>query len=139
RCKRYNPKTVLIYQILLSIVLISFLSLFFVKVDVSVKALGILRAVSANHAVKSMDSGRIEEVCVKEGEVVEAGQVLARIKADVLDQERDRLTNEQHDLLNQLSDLQKLTALVAKRSFSARPALSSAVYSQQFTFFWQKI
>ena len=137
--QRYNPKTVLIYQILLSIVLISFLSLFFVKVDVSVKALGILRAVSANHAVKSIVSGRIEEVFVKEGEVVEAGQVLARIKADVLDQERDRLTNEQHDLLNQLSDLQKLTALVAKRSFSGRPTLSSAVYSQQFTFFWQKI
>src|SRR5690606_22609712 len=101
--QRYNPRTVLIYQILLALVLISFLSLFFVKVDVSVNAMGILRAVSENHAVKSIISGRIEEVFVKEGEPVEAGEVLARIKADVLDQERDMLSGQQHDLLNQLS------------------------------------
>jgi len=137
--QRYNTKTVVIYQILLAIVLIFFLSLFFVKVDVSVKALGILRAVSENHAVKSIISGRIEEVFVKESQAVEAGQVLARIKADMLDQERDMLSTQQQDLLNQLADLQKLTALASKRAFSGRPPLASAVYSQQFTFFWQKV
>src|SRR5690606_5127206 len=113
-------------------------SLFFVKVDVSVKALGIIRSVSENHTVKSIVSGRIEEVFVKESEAVQAGQVLARIKADILDQESSMLSTQQQDLLNQLSDLQKLTSLVSRRSFSGRPSFASAVYSQQFTFFWQK-
>ncbi len=137
--QQYHTKTVVIYRILLTIVLISFLSLFFIKVDVSVKALGIIRAVSENHTVKSIVSGRIEEVFVKESQAVQAGQVLARIKADILDQERSMLSTQQQDLLNQLSDLQKLTSLSAKRSFSGRPSLASAVYSQQFTFFWQKV
>src|SRR5690606_16310210 len=137
--QRYHTNTVVIYQILLAIVVLSFVSLFFIKIDVSVKALGILRAVSENHTVKSIVSGRIEEVFVKENQTVTAGEVLARIKADRLDQERDMLADQRQDLLNQLSDLQKLTALVTKRSFANRPTLSSAVYSQQFTFFWQKI
>src|SRR5690606_5665660 len=137
--QRYHTKTVVIYQILLAIILMSLLSLFFVKVDVSVKALGIIRAVSENQEVKSIISGRIEEVFVKESQKVRAGQVLARIQADMLDQERNMLSAQQQDLLNQLSDLQKLTTLVSKRSFSARPTLTSSVYSQQFTFFWQKV
>lgn len=137
--QRYGTRTVVIYQILLAIVLISFLSLFFVKVDVSVKALGIIRAVSENHTVKSIISGRIEEVFVKENQPVQAGQVLARVKADVLEQERVMLSTQQQDLLNQLADLQKLTGLVSRRAFSERPTLVSPIYSQQFTFFWQKI
>src|SRR5690606_40128284 len=99
----------------------------------------IRRAVSENHTVKSIISGRIEEVFVKENQPVQAGQVLARVKADVLEQERVMLSTQQQDLLNQLADLQKLTGLVSRRAFSERPTLVSPIYSQQFTFFWQKI
>ncbi|SFC67532.1 HlyD family secretion protein [Parapedobacter composti] len=135
---KYNPKTLVIYRILILVVLAAMLSLFFVKVDVSVKAFGVVRAVTENHAVKSIVSGRIEEVSVKENQQVVAGQVLARIKTDILDQEKHLLTSQQAEFLNQLADLQKLTNLIRSRAFSARPALSSSVYSQQYTLFWQK-
>src|SRR5690606_18656811 len=114
-------------------------SLFFIKVDVSVRGMGILRAVQENHAVKAIVSGRIEDVMVVENQRVEAGQVLARIRTDVLDQEKNLLVSQQSDLGNQMSDLQRLTTLLKQRNLRQRPVLSSAMYSQQFTLFWQRV
>src|SRR5690606_3937566 len=105
---------------------------------VSVKALGVIRAVTENHAVKALVSGRIEAVSVKENQQVVAGQVLARIKTDILEQERNMLASQQGELLGQLADLQKLTRLIRSRAVTERPSLTSSVYSQQYTLFWQK-
>jgi len=135
---KHNAKTAIIYQILLVTVLLAFLSLFFVNVAVSVKALGVIRAVTENHAVKALVSGRIEVVSVKENQQVVAGQVLARIKTDILEQERNMLASQQGELLGQLADLQKLTRLIRSRAVTERPSLTSSVYGQQYTLFWQK-
>ena len=136
---KHHSRTLILYQLLLVLVLAAGISLFFIKVDVSVRGMGILRAVQENHAVKAIVSGRIEDVMVVENQRVEAGQVLARIRTDVLDQEKNLLVSQQSDLGNQMSDLQRLTTLLKQRNLRQRPVLSSAMYSQQFTLFWQRV
>ncbi len=135
---KHNPRTLIIYQLLLLLLAVSGIALFFIEVDVSVKGVGILRAVQENHSVKAIVSGRIEEVLVAENQRVEAGQVMARIRTDILDQEKGHLVSQQADLGGQMADLQKLTGLLQRRNLKQRPSLSSAMYNQQFTLFWQR-
>ncbi|MGV3761633.1 HlyD family secretion protein [Parapedobacter sp.] len=136
---KHNPRTLVIYQVLLLLVIAAIAALFVVKIDVSVKGAGVLRAVQEDHAIKAIVSGRIEEVLVAENQRVEAGQVLARIRTDILDQEKDLLLSQRSDLGSQLNDLHKLTRLLQQRNVTRRPTLSSAMYSQQFTLFWQRV
>lgn len=136
---RHNPRTLVLYQLLLLLLSAAGIALFVVKVDVSVRGAGILRSVQDNHVVKAIVSGRVEDVLVAENQRVEAGQVLARIRTDILQHEKDMLVSQHSDLSDQISDLAKLTQLLAKREVTKRPALSTALYSQQFTLFWQKI
>ena len=136
---KHNPRTLIVYQLLLLLVIGAIASLFVVKIDVSVKGTGLLRAVQENHAIKAIVSGRVEEVFVGENQRVEAGQVLARIRTDILDQEKDLLLSQRSDLGSQLDDLHKLTRLLQLREVKKRPLLSSAMYSQQFTLFWQRV
>jgi len=136
---KHNPRTLIVYQLLLLLVIGAIASLFVVKIDVSVKGTGLLRAVQENHAIKAIVSGRVEEVFVGENQRVEAGQVLARIRTDILDQEKDLLLSQRSDLGSQLDDLHKLTRLLQLREVKKRPVLSSAMYSQQFTLFWQRV
>ena len=136
---KHNPRTVIVYQLSLLLVVAALVSLFFVKIDVSVKGTGVLRAVQEDHTIKALVSGRIEEVLVSENQRVEAGQVLAKIRTDILDQEKNLLLSQRSDLTNQLDDLHKLTRLLQQRSVKQRPLLLSAMYSQQFTLFWQRV
>ena len=136
---KHNPRTLILYQLLLVLVACAGISLFVVKVDVSVRGVGVLRAVQDNHSIKAIVSGRIEEVLVAENQRVEAGQVLARIRTDILDQEKNLLVSQRSDVANQMDDLRKLTGLLRQRNIRQRPSLSSAMYSQQFTLFWQRL
>ncbi|WP_257667786.1 HlyD family secretion protein [Parapedobacter tibetensis] len=136
---KHNPRTLILYQIMLLLLLAAGISLFVVKVDVSVHGIGVLRATQENYSVKPIVSGRIEELLVKENEHVKAGQVLAKIRTDILDQEEDLLVSQRFDMRNQMSDLQKLTNLLQRRELQRRPFLVSAMYSQQFILFWQRV
>src|SRR5690606_37834509 len=102
---KHNPRTLIVYQLSLLLVVAAFVSLFLVKVDVSVKGAGVLRSVQEDHVIKAIVSGRIEEVLVGENQRVEAGQVLAKIRTDILDQEKDLLLSQRSDLSSQLGDL----------------------------------
>src|SRR5690606_26596041 len=121
---KHHPRTLIVYQLVLVLVVAAIVSLFMVKVDVSVKGMGVLRAVQEDHAIKAIVSGRIEEVLVAENQRVEAGQVLARIRTDILEQEKDLLLSQRSDLGNQLDDLHKLTHLLQQRNVTRRPMLS---------------
>ncbi len=136
---KHQPRTLIVYQLVLVCVVAAIVSLFLVKVDVSVKGAGVLRAVQEDHTIKAIVSGRIEEVFVAENQHVEAGQMLARIRTDILDHEKNLLLSQRSDLSSQLDDLHKLTRLLQQRDVTRRPMLSSAMYSQQFTLFWQRV
>lgn len=134
-----NPKTMVIYQSLLILVFAVGIALFFVKVDVSVKSIGMLRTFNENNTIKSIVSGRVEEVFVKENQHVQAGEVILKIRADILDQQATLLQNQEDELGSQLDDLKKLSLLVKNNRWQSKPLLMSSLYRQQFMLFWQRV
>jgi len=135
-----HTNTLVIYQIVLSAIVIIFVSLFIIKVDVSVNSAGIVRPIGERDEVKSPVSGRIDSVFIKENQHVKAGQVLLKIKSEMLQNQNSLVQNQQDEFRNEMADLEKLVALTSKGGAADTfPTLKSSLYSQQYRTYWQKI
>jgi len=135
-----HTNTLVIYQIVLSAIVIIFVSLFIIKVDVSVNSAGIVRPIGERDEVKSPVSGRIDSVFIKENQHVKAGQVLVKIKSEMLQNQNSLVQNQQDEFRNEMADLEKLVALTSKGGAADTfPTLKSSLYSQQYRTYWQKI
>lgn len=133
------PHTLIIYQAVLGILLLSGIALFFIKVDVSVNGTGILRPVNEQSTVKALVAGRIDRVFVSANDRVKKGQILATIQMDALEGEQLLLSSQRSEFANQSNDLERLTRLLRTRTLNQRPSLLSSLYNQQFTLFWQRL
>lgn len=136
---KYNPKTNRIYRIVLGIVLFAILSLFFIKVDVNVKSVGVITSTTAHDQIKSLVSAQVDSVFIKENLPVKKGQVLVVLKAAALSQEDILAQTQQAEYSAQLADLQVLSGMVSSKNWSARPQLASQLYSQQYVTFMQRV
>jgi multidrug efflux pump subunit AcrA (membrane-fusion protein) len=135
-----HTNTLVIYQIVLLAIVIIFVSLFIIKVDVSVNSAGIVRPIGERDEVKSPVSGRIDSVFIKENQHVKAGQVLVKIKSEMLQNQNSLVQNQQDEFRNEMADLEKLVALTSKGGAADTfPTLKSSLYSQQYRTYWQKI
>ncbi|QNL50729.1 HlyD family efflux transporter periplasmic adaptor subunit [Olivibacter sp. SDN3] len=134
-----NPRGLVIYQAILILVLLAIIAMFLVKVDVSVTSSGILRAIQDNNIIKAIVSGNVEEVFIKENEQVERGDVLLKIRADIVDQQNLLLGNQEEELRNQAADLELLIPLLRRDNLKANPELHSSLYQQQYVLFWQRV
>lgn len=133
-----NPRSLIIYQTILLLLFSAGVSLFFIKVDVSVKSIGMLRSVRDNNSVKAIVSGTVDEVLVKENQHVKAGEVLIKIKTDILTQQNQLLEDQETELLDQVNDLRKLTSMIENEEWNKKLSLSSSLYNQQYMLFWQR-
>ena len=104
-----------IYILALLMVVGALLSTPFVFVDVSVQSNGIIRTVAEKSEVRSLVSGLISSVQVKENTPVRMGQTLFILKTDVLDT-KIRLNNYQQQEKNRF--MQDLSILVKMDSTS---------------------
>ncbi|CAM4259293.1 HlyD family secretion protein [Pedobacter westerhofensis] len=135
----HRSGTTVIYQAMLLVLLAAFLGLFFIKVDVNVKSMGLFRPVSERNEVKSLVSGRIDSVFVTENAHVRSGQVLLTIKRESLDGKNDMTSLQQGDVRAQLNDLVALIAASKGNRWSQRLSLRSGLYGQQYSYFMQRI
>ncbi|MCK7555325.1 HlyD family secretion protein [Chitinophaga sedimenti] len=67
---KVQVRTQVIYVTVLLAILLTILALPFIKVDVSVKAPGLVRPVTEKNELRAMVAGTIEEVLVRDGEAV---------------------------------------------------------------------
>ena len=128
-----------IYQTALIMLLIAFVSLFFIKVDVNVKSSGRCRSVEERGTVKPLVSGRIDSVFVRENDHVRSGQILLTIKRASLEGKNDQVKLQQSDVQAQLSDLAKLIRACRTNDWPARLQLESGIYHQQYSLFLQQL
>jgi len=128
-----------IYKVLLIVLTAAFLGLFFIKVDVNVKSMGLFRSIEERNAIKPLVSGRVDSVFITENKQVKSGEVLLTIKREALEGKNDLLKLQQSDADAQLSDLDKLLTSYKKNDWSGRLNLTSGIYNQQYSFFLQRI
>ncbi|HTJ10587.1 MAG TPA: HlyD family efflux transporter periplasmic adaptor subunit [Dinghuibacter sp.] len=80
---RVTVRGQLMYALLLTAVCAGIVSLFYIKVDVSLNAPGLVRPVAEKTEVRSPSAGTIAEVLVTDGSAVRQGQVLLRLRQEV--------------------------------------------------------
>jgi multidrug efflux pump subunit AcrA (membrane-fusion protein) len=134
-----HTNTLIIYQIVLSAIVVIFISLFIIRVDVSVNSAGIVRPIGERDEVKSPVSGRVDSVFIKENQHVKAGQVLIKIKSEILQNQNSLVVSQQQELENERDDLNKLVSMGKATSLDTFPTLKSSLYSSQFKLYWSKV
>ncbi|RYY31816.1 MAG: HlyD family efflux transporter periplasmic adaptor subunit [Sphingobacteriaceae bacterium] len=135
---KYNPRTNIIYRIVLAFTLLAFLSMFFIKVNINVKSAGIIRSTVEHNEIKTLVSAQVGQVFLKENMHVKKGQVLVVLRAGAINQQDMAARSQQTDYENQHADLDVLANIVKTKNWSARPQLRSTLYSQQFALFNQQ-
>lgn len=136
---KYNPKTNIIYRIVLSFTLLAIISMFFIKVNINVKSAGIIKSPTEHNEIKTLVSARVDSVFLKENMHVKKGQVLVVLKSEAITQQDILARTQQNEYEAQLADLQALTGIVQAKNWGASPALKSTLYSQQYVLFKQQI
>lgn len=122
---RVKVRTQVIYITVLVAILLTIISLPFIKVDVSVKAGGLVRPVTEKNELRAMAAGTIEEVLVTEGQKVQKGQVLLRLQEDV---SKGRLIQANYELGQREAYIHDLRIL----SGGGGGGLQSPLYRQQY-------
>jgi multidrug efflux pump subunit AcrA (membrane-fusion protein) len=77
---RLNKKSQLVYWVILLIIITALSALPFIYFDISVKSSGIIRPSMERTEIKSMQSGIIDSIFYKEGQLVAKDSVAARLE-----------------------------------------------------------
>lgn len=126
------PKTSIIYVTVLILVIATLLSLPFISTTISTRATGITRPVTERSDIRPAVSGIIEKLFFKEGELVQAGEVIALIKDEVSPVQAISNNYDINQRRQFVHDLKILTSSQGNASFNS---LSSALYKQQLNRF----
>lgn len=129
--QQFEPRSRVLYLLLIGLFIIAFILLFIIRVDVSVRSTGILKPEQERTEIRSLVPGLVEEVMVKENDHVKAGQPLVRIASDAVSDRSTSIDTQLEQLLLQQQDLKKL---LNGRS----AALHSNMYRQQKTLYQRR-
>jgi HlyD family secretion protein len=122
---RVKVRTQLIYLTVLMAILAALVSLPFIKVDVSVKAGGLVRPVTEKHELRNLVAGTIAEVLVTDGQKVQKGQEILRLQEEI---SNSKLQQNSWELGQREKYIHDLSILASGRG----GGLQSALYRQQY-------
>lgn len=122
----YFPSRQWLYWIVLAIVIASIAVLPFVKTTVSVRAAGLVRPASERTEVKTIMSGYIHQLYVKEGDTVNQGQLIASIKDNT---NRPKAELNQSEFHRKSAFIKDLLLLTSQNQSVNNPPLSIQILS----------
>ncbi|RAJ06827.1 HlyD family secretion protein [Chitinophaga skermanii] len=122
---KVRVKSQIIYTSVLLAIVAAIVAMPFIKVDVSVKASGLVRPIAEKNELRSLLPGTIEEVYVTDGQQVVKGQPILRLQEDI---SNSKLSQTSFDLSQKEVFVHDLQLLSAGRS----SGLKSAMYQQQY-------
>lgn len=129
-----RAKTRRIYMTLVLSVLAFFGATFWIRIDVSFSAPGVIRSSAERTELRALISGRVERVYVQENQKVKSGQVLLEINNDLLAEKQRSNQIQLQECQRRLEDLKWLTGQDTLVFKYPKPILQSQLYMQQY---WQ--
>ncbi len=129
-----RTKTRRIYMTLVLSVLAFFGATFWILIDVSFSAPGVIRSSAERTELRALVSGRVEHVYVQENQKVKSGQVLLEINNDLLTEKQRSNQIQLQECQRRLEDLTWLTSQDTLVFKYPKPILQSQLYMQQY---WQ--
>ncbi|MCL2416612.1 MAG: HlyD family secretion protein [Bacteroidales bacterium] len=138
--RKYSRTPKIIYWSVLILFVAGFVSMFFIHVDVSVRAQGILRTSGERVFPKATGTGYIKYInpSLRENAIVTAGDTLIIIGRDTWGEQlqaAQQRMEELNDLLADLAILVNIPYRGAKGNFPPLPNLKTALYQQSFELF----
>lgn len=127
-----SVKSQAIYITILLIIIGCFLAMFFVKVNVTIHASGIIRPKLEKTEIKTLCSGIVDWVGIREGEFVFEGQELITIDNEDLTSKLQLNKYQAEKLKCYIQDLEYLTKLKFNKSFSD-------IYNKEYQLFREKL
>jgi len=123
-------KYFLLFWVILVILITSFASLTFIKLDVSVKSSGIIRPRNEKTELRSSVSTVIDTIYFKEGDTVKQGDIVIQLRKENITIKKmmnDFEINQRNEFINDLSNL----TYYSKFDNNTVTALQSPLYKQQ--------
>ncbi|MFD0751884.1 HlyD family secretion protein [Mucilaginibacter calamicampi] len=133
-----NPKTNIIYKIVLGFVIVAIFSMFFIKININVKSLGTIKSSTEHNEVKALVSGRIDSIGLAENAHVVKGQILVKLSDAAISQQDIAAKSQQSEFLAQRADLDILAEIAKTQKWDQSPELTSELYSQQYVLLQQR-
>jgi len=98
----------IIYNLILAVVVISFISLPLVKIDISIRTRGIIRPASEKTTIYSLLPGLVDSIYSTEGSFITSGDTLITLDRSKIQSEIEYNKNQFRQISNQIHDLQSL-------------------------------
>ncbi|TAH22152.1 MAG: HlyD family efflux transporter periplasmic adaptor subunit [Cytophagales bacterium] len=125
-----------IYTFLLLALLAAFVSLFFIHIDVSVRASGILRPITEKTELKAAVNGKIKEIYIKENQTVKQGEKIIILESEILDNKLKLIDFQLTEKKSYIQDLEYLVKIDSNVIFSfgkgQQLGLKTQLYKQQY-------
>jgi HlyD family secretion protein len=122
---KVKVRTQLLYTTVLIAVMLAVAALPFIKVDVAVKATGLVRPVAEKHELRNLVAGTIDSVLATDGQKVQKGQEILRLQEAVSNSRLQQNSWELEQRNKYIHDLEILTA-------GGSSGLQSPLYRQQY-------
>ncbi|MGN6419838.1 MAG: HlyD family secretion protein, partial [Pseudobacter sp.] len=122
---RIKVKSQIIYTTVLGAIVLALVAAIFIKVDVSVNVPGIIRPVTEKTELRSLTTGSIAKVLVKDGQNVKAGDPLLLMQQDITNSKLNQANFELNKRNSYINDLQLLASGAGHR-------VKSGQYRQQY-------
>lgn len=124
-----TTRTQAIYVTVVLAVIAFIISMPFLKIPLSVQGAGIIRPVSEKTEVKSIATEIVEHIYVHEGQFIEKGASILKLRTANIESRLQYLHFQQQQLLGYIRDLEILTKELNN------PKLQSLLYQQEFNYF----
>jgi HlyD family secretion protein len=140
---KYSRTPKIIYLSVLLLLVAGFVSLFFISVDVSVKAQGMLKTPGERIYPKASGTGYVQYVnpLLRENALITAGDTLIIIGRDVWDEQLQASSQRMDELNDLLADLSTLTNIPYKGvsgNYAGNVKFQTDVYRQNYQLFHRR-
>jgi HlyD family secretion protein len=129
---RFSIKSNIIYCIVICAIIITISSLPFILIPVSIQCNGIIRPLAEKNAVKSLVSGVISNIYVKENQFVKKNQIIMEIDLSTVKEKLNFIRYKLETNKSNLHDLKLLTQLSVSNLSLNTKKLKSMHYKSQY-------
>ncbi|MCH7412111.1 HlyD family secretion protein [Belliella sp. R4-6] len=137
--RKYDSKSIVLYQAVLVLLIAIFISIFVIKVDVNVRGVGMIKAIDNKNQLRSIVTGNIDSVFVVENSRVKKGDRIFTVKTNILEEQSGNTRKLVSEYESQLNDLTFLIQKTNRYDWESIPRLSNSNYQQEANYFYQKL
>ncbi len=136
---RFSVKSNVIYCVVIFAIITTIALLPFIVIPISIQCSGIIRPLAEKNAVKSLVSGVVSNIYIKENQFVKKNQIMMEIDLSIIKEKLNFINYKLDTNKSNLSDLKLLTRLSVSNFLINRKKIKSMHYKSQYVLLLSQI